>query len=70
MAPFRVAATGDTPVTYTETGALPTGVTLSAHGLLSGKAPKRTEGSYPLVLTATDVHGASTTQSFTLTVAP
>ena len=63
---FSVTANGDTPITFTETGALPSGVTLATNGTLSG-TPTAT-GSYPVTITAKDVHGNTSTQAFTLTV--
>jgi hypothetical protein len=66
---FAVTASGDTPITYSEQGPLPSGVTLATNGTLSG-TPGGTVGSYPITLTATDGHSATATQSFTLTVAP
>ena len=65
---FSVTANGDAPVTYTETGALPSGVTLTTGGSLSGKPAYNTAGSYPITITAADGHSNTTTQSFTLTV--
>ena len=65
---FAVTATGDTPITFTEIGALPSGVTLGADGTLSGTPGSGTAGSYPITITATDANSATTTQSFTLTV--
>ena len=65
---FAVAANGDTPISFTETGNLPTGVTLAANGTLSGTPAYGTARSYPIIITATDVNASSTTQSFTLTV--
>jgi hypothetical protein len=65
---FAITATGDTPITYTETGALPSGVTLASDGTLSGTPAFGTAGSYPVTLTATDTNNNPTTQSFTLTV--
>ena len=67
---FSVTATGDTPITYSETGSLPSGVTLAANGTLAGTPGSATAGSYPVTLKATDTHSATATQSFTLTVAP
>ena len=63
---FSVTATGDAPFTFTETGALPSGVTLATNGTLSG-TPTAT-GSFPITITAKDVNGNTSTQSFTLTV--
>src|SRR5207253_142975 len=54
-------------VTWSETGALPAGITLnSASGLLSGTptAP----GSFPITVTATDSNGCFGTSSYTLTI--
>jgi predicted RNA-binding protein with TRAM domain len=65
---FTVTATGDTPITFTETGPLPTGVSLATNGTLAGTPAAGTQGSYPLTLTATDVHSGTATQAFTLTV--
>ena len=65
---FSVTATGDTPITFTETGALPSGVTLAADGTLAGTPAFGTSGSYPITITATDANTGSSTQAFTLTV--
>ncbi len=65
---FSVTATGDAPITFTESGALPSGVTLASNGTLSGTPSFGTAGSYPITITATDVHANSSTQAFTLTV--
>ena len=64
---FALAATGTTPITYSVTsGNLPTGVTLSANGTLSGTPAAGTVGTYSLVFTASN--GGSQDQSFTLDV--
>ena len=65
---FSVTATGDTPITFTETGALPTGVTLTSGGTLAGTPAFGTAGSYPITITATDTNSSTSTQAFTLTV--
>ena len=65
---FPVTATGDTPITFTESGKLPTGVTLATSGTLSGTPSFGTAGSYPVTITATDANANKTTQAFTLTV--
>ena len=65
---FAVTANGDTPITFTESGKLPTGVTLLANGTLSGTPALATAGSYPVTITATDANANTSTQSFTLTV--
>ena len=66
---FTVTATGTPTPSITHTGALPSGVTLSAAGVLSG-TPKVT-GTLPhnYVITITATNGAGkATQKFTLTV--
>ena len=65
---FSVTASGDTPISFSETGSLPSGVTLTSDGTLSGTPAFGTAGSYPITITATDVNTNTTTQSFTLTV--
>jgi hypothetical protein len=61
--------TGSGSPTLTETGALPSGVTFSSAGVLSGTPAAGTGGSYPVQITATNTAGA-VTQAFTLTVQP
>jgi hypothetical protein len=61
---FAVTATGYPAPTFTESGALPKGVTLSS-GLLSG-TPSGPAASYVITITATNAAG-SAQQSFTLT---
>jgi sugar lactone lactonase YvrE len=66
---FTVTATGYPAPRFSETGALPTGVTFAAAtGVLSGTPRASTGGSYPLTFTATNAVGTSPAQSFTLTV--
>ena len=65
---FSVTANGDTPISYTETGALPSGVSLGADGTLAGTPASGSAGSYPITITATDANTNTSTQSFTLTV--
>ena len=60
---FTPTANGYPAPTFTESGALPTGVTFT-HGSLEGM-PTQT-GSFPITFTASG--GGTTTQSFTLTV--
>jgi len=67
---FNVTATGSPPPTFTETGALPSGVTLAADGTLSGTPASGTFGTYPITITATNGNAPDATQSFTLTVNP
>jgi large repetitive protein len=65
-----IAATGGTGTkTFTTTGGtLPTGLTLSSTGVLSG-TPSAT-GSFNFTVTATDTTGASSNHSYTVTVNP
>jgi hypothetical protein len=65
---LRVSASGGTgPYTYSVTsGALPTGLTLSTAGVISG-TPKAA-GLFPVTISATDTNGYSGSRAFTLTV--
>jgi len=66
---FPVTATGFPAPTFTETGALPSGVTLNiSTGALSGIPAGGSAGSYPITITAHNGVGADATQPFTLTV--
>jgi hypothetical protein len=65
---FSVVASGTPAPTFSETGALPSGVTLSTSGLLSGTPASGTGGSYPISISASNGIGSPATQSFTLTV--
>jgi hypothetical protein len=71
-APFTttIYTTGEPAAAITETGALPSGITLTDNGngtaTLAGTAAAKSGGSYPIVITATNTAG-STTQAFTLT---
>jgi len=67
---FTVTATGFPVPTFTETGTLPSGVTLSTAGVLSGTPASATQGSYPITISASNGIGTAATQSFTLTVNP
>ena len=67
---FQVTTNGDGPFTYTESGALPANVTFSTGGLLSGTPVFGTAGTYPIVITVTDVNGHTSTQNTTVTVDP
>jgi hypothetical protein len=60
-------AGGATPITFTETGTLPAGLTLSGTGVLSG-TPTKT-GSFPITVTATDTHGCTGSKGYTVTIA-
>lgn len=67
---FQVIATGSPAPSYTETGALPEGVTFDkATGLLSGNPVAGSGGSYVLTLSASNGVGDPATQTFTLSVA-
>ena len=55
---FAVTANGDAPISFTETGTLPSGVTLATNGTLSGTPASGTAGSYPITITATDANSA------------
>jgi len=67
---FSVTATGTPAPTLSESGALPSGVTFTAAGMLSGTPAAGTSGTYPITLTAQNGVGTNATQSFTLTVVP
>ena len=65
---FTVTTTGNPSPTFSETGALPSGVTLSSAGILSGTPAAGTGGTYPITITASNGVGPNATQDFTLTV--
>jgi len=65
---FTVIASGFPTATFSETGALPSGVTLSSSGILSGTPGAGSGGSYPITITASNGVSPNATQSFTLTV--
>jgi len=66
-----VASGGTAPYTYAETGTLPTGITLTSTGVLSGTTTQA--GSFPITVTATDSTTGTGpfvgTQNYTLTIA-
>lgn len=62
---FTMTASGWPASSFSETGTLPAGVTLSSDGVLSGMAEV---GRYPIVVTATNGVGNPVTQQFTLGV--
>ncbi len=64
---FSVTTTGYPVPTVTETGTLPTGVTLTSTGTLSGTPAAGTGGAYPITITAAN-GTTNATQNFTLTV--
>jgi hypothetical protein len=63
---FQVTATGTPAPSFSETGALPTGVTFSSSGLLLSDTMQ--SGTYPITIDATNGVAPDATQSFTLTV--
>ena len=66
---FTVTATGFPASTFSESGPLPSGVTLNtATGALSGTPATGSAGSYPLTITASNGITPNATQSFTLVV--
>jgi hypothetical protein len=72
---FTVTASARPPADIFESGALPSGVTFvnnappsSSSGTLSGTPAAGTGGVYNITFTATNVHGSSAPQAFTLTV--
>ncbi len=69
---FTVTTTGSPSPAITETGALPSGVTLTDNhngtAMLSGTAAAGTGGTYPITITAANGVGTNATQSFVLTV--
>jgi uncharacterized delta-60 repeat protein len=62
------ATGGTTPLTFTSTGTLPPGLTLSSAGVLSGIPT--TAGSFPFTVTASDSVSATAKQSYTLIINP
>jgi hypothetical protein len=62
------AAGGTGTLTFSTTGTLPTGLTLSATGTMSGTPT--VPGSYPFSVTITDMVGASITASYTVVINP
>ncbi len=65
---FQITTNGSSATTYSETGTLPSNVSLSPAGLLSGTPGPDTGGSYPITLTASDGALTQITQAFTLIV--
>ena len=66
---FNVTATGNPNPTYSASGPLPTGVTLTSAGVLSGTPASGTAGTYPLTITASNGNASNGSQSFRLVVA-
>src|SRR5882724_3894965 len=66
---FTLTASGfPTTMTFSETGSLPSGVTLSSAGVLGGTPAAGTAGTYNITITASNGVTPNGTQSFTLTV--
>jgi len=65
---FSVTASGYPTPTFTESGPLPSGVTFSSAGVLSGTPVAGSGGTYSIVITAANGASPNPTQSFTLTV--
>ena len=69
---FTVTTTGSPTSTLSMTGAVPTGVTFTPNGngtgTLAGTPAAGSQGSYPLVFTASNGVGAAATQNFLLSV--
>jgi Abnormal spindle-like microcephaly-assoc'd, ASPM-SPD-2-Hydin/Putative Ig domain len=65
---FTVTASGFPAPTFSETGTLPSNVTLSSAGVLSGTPAANTGGTYKITITASNGISPNATQSFTLIV--
>ncbi len=69
---FNVTTTGTPTAAISETGDLPDGVTLTDNGngtaTLAGTPTEGTEGSFPIIISATNGISPDASQSFTLTV--
>jgi large repetitive protein len=65
---YQVSANGYPAPTYTETGPLPAGLSLSSAGLLTGTAATGSGGVYPITITSSNGISPSASQAFTLTV--
>ncbi len=66
---FTVTATGTPAPTFSESGALPSGVTFNTStGVLGGTPAAATGGIYPIAITAQNGVGTAAAQNFTLTV--
>ena len=66
---FTVTATASSPAaTFSEAGALPSGVTLTSAGVLSGTPAAGAGGQYPITITAANGVSPNAAQNFTLTV--
>jgi hypothetical protein len=65
---FTINGTAIPAATYTESGALPSGVTLSPSGILSGTPAAGTGGLYPITLTASNGILPDYSEQFDLTI--
>jgi YVTN family beta-propeller protein len=65
---FDVTASGSPASTFSENGALPAGVGMSADGQIAGTPQAGTAGRYRITITASNGVGTPATQAFTLTV--
>jgi hypothetical protein len=65
---FQVTATGMPTPTFSESGALPSGVTLSSDGFLEGTPTSGTAGSYSITIRASNGITPDATQNFTLVI--
>lgn len=61
------ASGGTGPYSFTHTGSLPGGLTLSGSGVLTG-TPTTASGPYSFTVIATDVHSVSGSRSYALTI--
>jgi hypothetical protein len=65
---FRIQTTGFPIPALNETGSLPSGVTFSANGVISGSPAAGTAGTYPLTIRASNGLRPDVSQHFVLTV--
>jgi DNA-binding beta-propeller fold protein YncE len=65
---FTISGSALPAATYSETGALPSGLTLSPSGVLSGTPAAGTGGVYPITLTASNGVAPDYSQAFTLDI--
>ncbi len=65
---FMLAATAFPAANFSETGLLPSGVTLTTEGLLSGAPTVGTAGTYPITIVASNGVVSSATQHFVLSI--
>jgi hypothetical protein len=66
---FSFTTTGSPPPTFSETGPLPAGTSLSSGGVLSGTPGSGAAGVYPIAVTATNGVEPDAHQAFTIDVA-